>query len=441
MHNNGLKVVTWATAAALGAGATQAYASAFQLMEQNASGLGNAYAGQAASAQDASTIFFNPAGMTRLAGKNAVGALHLIIPRAEFTNTGSTTAPLQTRLGGNGGDAGDPALVPNQYFSWQVMPELFVGLGITVPFGLKTEYDPSWVGRFHAVKSELKTLNINPSIAYKISDELSVGAGISYQRAEATLSNSVNYSAAAGGALGANAEGLATVKGHDGAWGYNVGVMLALSPSTRLGASYRSATDYNIRGDATFVNRPASLAAAIPNGPVTAEVKLPATATVALFHRVNRQWDLLADVSWTGWDSLQTLNIRRTSGALLSTTPLNWDNTWRVGLGVNYHQNAAWTWRFGVAYDQSPVPDEDRTPRIPDNDRFWLAVGAQYRLSRALAFDVGYAHIFVKNSNVNLCNPVQAAANPPACAGKNNLVGNYDDNAVDILSAQMRYAF
>lgn len=443
-------LVCGSTHLALALAASHASASGFQLMEQNASGLGNAYAGQAASAQDASTIFFNPAGMTKLPGRNAVGAVNAIKPTVEFTNTGSTLAPLQPSLGGNGGDAGDWAFVPNAYFSWQLTPQLFVGIGATAPYGLKTEYDPQWVGRFHAVESELKTVNVNPSIAMKISDTLSVGVGVNYQRADATLSNAVNYSAAAFGAGGApllaaiggpGTQGIATVKGHDETWGFNAGILFDLDRNTRIGASYRSAMAYTIEGDVTFANRPALLAGGLPDGAVSADVKLPAIASISLFHRLNNEWDLLADVSYTRWSSLQTLNVRRANGALLSTTPLNWDDSWRVGLGANYHFDYSWTLRVGVAYDQSGVPDADRTPRIPDNDRTWLALGAQYRVSKQFAVDVGYAHIFVKAASVNLCNPAQAAANPAACAGKNNLVGNYDDNAVDILSAQMRYAF
>ncbi|MDB5862800.1 MAG: rane protein involved in aromatic hydrocarbon degradation [Betaproteobacteria bacterium] len=443
------RVTTWAVAAALAGGAGTAGASAFQLLEQSASGLGNAYAGQGASAQDASTVFFNPAGMTKLPGRNAVGALNAIKPSAKFTNTGSTLAPAQTSLGGNGGDAGDWAFVPNAYLSWQLTPQLFVGVGVNAPFGLKTEYDPTWVGRFHAIESDLKTINVNPSIAWKVNEAVSLGAGINYQRADATLSNAVNYSAAAFGAGGAGllaaiggpgTEGIAKVEGDDGAWGYNLGVMLDLSPNTRIGAAYRSSIKYTLEGTVTFSNRPALLAAAIPDGPVRASIKLPAIASLNLFHKINPQWDLLADVSWTDWSTLKSLDVFRTSGALLSTTPLNWKDTWRVGVGANYHYNDMWTLRFGTAYDQSPVPDADRTPRVPDQDRIWLAIGAQYRMSKQLAFDFGYAHLFVKDASMNLCNAAQAAANPAACAGKNNLLGTYS-NQVDIISAQARYAF
>lgn len=443
------RFLAWSVAAAWAATATGVNAGGFQLTEQNASGLGNAYAGQGASAQDASTIFFNPAGMTKLPGRNAVGALNVIRPSAKFTDNGSTRAPLQPTLGGNGGDAGDTAFVPSAYFSWQLGPRLFAGIGVGAPFGLKTEYDTNFVGRFHAIESELKTININPSVAYKVNDMFSVGAGINFQHVEATLSNAVNYSAAAfraGGAAalaavgGPGREGIATVEGNDSGWGYNLGAMIDLDPRTRIGLAYRSSIKYTLEGSATFSNRPALLAAGLPDGPVRADVKLPATASVSLFHKVNPKWDVLGDVGWTDWSVLKTLDVRRSSGALLSTTPLNWKDTWRAGLGANYHQNDQWTLRMGVAYDRSPVEAADRSPRVPDQHRKWVAVGAQYRVSKQLAVDVGYAHLFVSDSGVNLCNAAQAAANAAACAGKNNLVGRFA-NKVNILSAQARYSF
>jgi long-chain fatty acid transport protein len=449
MNNAKQRLIRLSVAAALTSMASGASASGFQLMEQNASGLGNAYAGQGASAQDASTIFFNPAGMTYLPGKNVVGSINAIRPSAQFSNTTSTLAPLQTSLGGNGGDAGAWAFVPNAYFSWQLAPQLFVGLGLNAPFGLKTEYDPAWVGRFHAIESELKTININPSIAFRVNNVVSLGAGVSYQKADATLTNAVNYSAAAFGAGGvallgaiggAGKEGVAKVEGDDWAWGYNFGAMFDISPDTRAGVAYRSSTSYKISGTVAFSNRPALLAGGLPDGPVTADITLPATASVNLFHKINPQWELLADLSWTEWSRLKTLNIVRSTGALLATTPLNWRDTWRVGVGANYNINNAWTLRVGTAYDQSPVPDADRTPRIPDQDRVWLAIGAQYRLSKQAAIDFGYAHLFVKDGSVNLCNAAQAAANPAACAGKNNLVGTFQ-NDVNILSTQLRYTF
>ena len=451
------KMIALAVSLAATGAAGAVYASGFALIEQNASGLGSAYAGAAAVAEDASTIFFNPAGLTRLPGMQVVTAAHAIRPSVKFSNTGSTLAPLQTNLGGNGGDAGSWAIVPNAYFSWQVSPVWHVGVGLNAPFGLKTEYDANWVGRFHAIESDLKTVNVNPSVAFKVNDAISLGAGISYQRADATLSNAVNYTAAfvrvacptgipacVAAALpvigGPGVEGVAKVEGDDGAWGFNLGALVSLGPQTRIGIAYRSAVDYRVSGSVVFSNRPAVLAGGLPDGPVTADLKVPGSASWSIFHQVNPRWDVLADISWTDWSTVKALNIVRANGVLLTTTPLNWRDTWRFSAGTHYRQSDAWTWQFGVAYDQSPVPDADRTPRVPDEDRTWLALGVQYRPSKRAAIDVGYAHLFVRNASSRLCDAAGAAAYPAACAGRNALIGSYNNN-VNILSAQFRYSF
>jgi long-chain fatty acid transport protein len=378
--------------------------------------------------------------MTRLPGLQVVAAAHAIRPSVKFRNDGSSLAPLQTSLGGNGGDGGDWAFVPNTYLSWQVNPRWYVGVGLSAPFGLKTEYESSWVGRFHGIKSELKTINVNPSAAFRINDAVSIGAGISYQYAEATLTNAVNYSAAASGLLGTGLEGVARVEGDDDAWGFNLGALFNMGPQTRIGIAYRSAISYTLTGSVAFSNRPAALGAAIPNGPVRADVKVPGSASWSIFHQLNPKWDVMADISWTDWSTMKALNIVRTSGALLTTTPLNWRDTWRFSAGANYRASDAWTWRAGVAFDQAPVPDIDRTPRIPDQDRTWLAVGAQYKASKQMAIDVGYAYIFVKDGSSRLCDAAGAAAHPATCAGRNSLIGTYN-NDINILSAQLRYAF
>src|SRR5215470_3603843 len=204
------KLLSLAVAAAAAGYAAGLQAGGFALIEQNASGLGNAYAGQGASAQDSSTIYFNPAGMTLLPGRNLVFAGNLIKPSAEFNNIRTTPAvSTVTGLGpfplnGTGGDAGELGFVPNAYLSWQLSPQWYVGVGVNVPFGLKTDYDSNWMGRFHALKSEVKTINVNPSVAYKLTDAVSLGFGVSWQRIEAELTKAVNYSfvASAGGIPG-----------------------------------------------------------------------------------------------------------------------------------------------------------------------------------------------------------------------------------------------
>jgi len=387
------------------------HAAGFALAEQNASGLGNAYAGQAASAQDASTIFFNPAGMTLLPDSQLVLAGSLIYPQAEFTGTAFIGGnPSNLMSGGNGGDAGDLAFLPNAYFAYRVSPDIVVGVGMGAPFGLKTEYDSTWKGRTQAIKSELKTININPSIAWKASDSLSLGAGISFQYAEATLTN-------------ASPAGLVTVEGDDTGWGFNLGALWQLSEATRIGFAYRSEVDQTLEGDVTF-----SVVSAL-NGPVSAGITLPDSASLSAFHKLDARWELLADITWTGWSDFDELRIVRDSGATLGTpTTENWDDSYRYSVGANYRLDDKLMLRGGVAYDETPVPDAYRTARIPDENRTWLAFGVQYRLSAASMIDVGYAHLFIDDPRIN------------KTESGITLSGDYD-NSVDILSAQLTMDF
>lgn len=406
-----------ALAGAFAGMASQAHASAFALIEQSASGLGDSFAGAAASAEDASTIYYNPAGMSLLPGTQvSVGAAFINVS-TKFNDSASTAGGGRP-LGSNGGDAGSLATVPNAYFAMDVAPGLKAGLGVSVPFGLKTEYSSDWIGRFQAIKSEIDTLNINPSLSYKVNDTVSLGFGVSYQKIDAEFTNAVNLGVA---------EGSADIKASDNAWGYNAGAMFQISPDMRLGVSYRSAISYHLTGTASF-----SPGVPAPSGNVHTDIKMPDSASISLLQRLNPSWTLLADATWTGWSKIQQLNIiSDVTGSSLSNTPENFRDTWRVAVGAKYRYNDAWTIKLGTAYDQTPVNDTDRTARLPDENRLWASVGGQYRMSSASTLDLGYAHLFVKDASIN-------QANPGPLGG--SLVGTYKA-AIDIFGVQFAYRF
>ncbi len=390
---------------ALGGFAQTVHSAGFGLIEQNGSGMGNAYAGQAASAQDASTIFFNPAGMTRLPDRQVVAAGHLFAHQTEFSGTVSPAIG-----GGNGGDAGGLSLVPNGYFAFRLTPEVHLGIGVFAPFGLKTEYDATWVGRVHAIESDLKTININPSIAWKLGETLSLGAGVSMQYIEATLSNS-----AGPGAVG-------EVKGDDVGWGFNLGALWQLTPQTRVGLAYRSEIEHELEGDLR-VN------GAVVAAPVFADATLPDTLALSLQHTLNERWELLADVTWTGWSDFDVLDIVNAAGAsVVPPVRENWDDSYRYSLGANYQLNERVKLRGGIAFDETPVSDPFRTARIPDEDRTWLALGVQYRLSPASLIDFGYTHLFVDEAPIN------------EFRSGVTLSGEYE-TVVDIFSVQLTHNF
>ena len=433
--------------------AHQAYGSAFALAEQGVSGLGNAYAGAAAAAEDASTVWWNPAGMARLPrGKHLLFGGHLIVPSTEFTNNGSVPAAASNPArNGNGGDAGESAFVPNLFYAMDLSPAWSIGIGINVPFGLKTDYDADWVGRFQAITSEVMTLNINPSVSWKISERASLGFGVSYQRAEIDLSQAVNYSGIAFGAGGAPLLGAVGGPGVEGrnstsvdgdAWGFNVGALFDVTPATRVGVHYRSSLDYETTGSTSFTNVPAAfggvpaLAAGTSNGDVKLDLETPASLSISVVHRVSATLELLADATWTEWSKIAQLPVVRTSGpasgSTLDTLTFNFNDTWRFALGANYKLSGPWTLRAGVAYDESPVPNaEDRSVRVPDNDRYWLSFGATYRPSPASRLDFGYTFVGIEDGDIN---------NDQSARARGIVRGTYEAS-VHILSVQYQHSF
>lgn len=418
-----------------------AHGSGFAVSEQSVKGLGYANAGVAAVAEDASTIFFNPAGLVHLDGRSGQINTHIIAPTAEFRNQGSVTSPAAGGVpltGGNGGDGGEVAVVPNLYYAHSFSDQLKFGIGFFVPFGLATDYDPGWVGRYHGLRSEVRAYNINPAIAYRINKYLSLGLGISAQLTTAELTNAIDYGTLAGSPQALDGKG--KVEGEDWGFGANVGVLVDVSEATRFGIHYRSHIDHTLKGDATFETPPpaAGIAQALGlvNTTARAKVSLPETVSVSGYHAINERWAVLADVTWTKWSRVEELRIQFDSGAPDSVTTLGWDDTWRFSAGMIFKPVDRLNVRWGVAYDQTPVPsDARRTPRIPDNDRWWLTVGAGWQFNDWFTLDGGYAHLFIDDPRLNQ-DPAE-----PENALRGALIGKYEDVAAHIFSVGASFHF
>lgn len=413
---------------ALGLASGQASAAGFQLLEQNASGIGNAYAGSAAVAENASTIFFNPAGMTQLKDREISVGFSAVRPTFKFDNRGSSVGALGAA--GEGGDAGSWAFIPNGYMSWALNKDVYAGIGFGAPFGLVTEYDNPWLGGAQALKFDIKTYNINPSIALRATERVSIGAGISIQRME------VEYSRLAAVVSPALATTKATLSAGDTSWGWNVGALFTLSPSTKVGVSYRSKIRHTLEGDLSVRGPAQGASAALTSGSAKAFVELPDTFILSVAQQLNDKWEMLGDVSWTGWSSIDKVDIVRTSGTLSGRTVQTLDtafrDSWRYALGANYRFSDTLKLKFGVAYDQTPVPDTaHRLVSLPDANRTWLTTGAQIKLDKASTVDLGAAYIQVSESHID---------NRQASLGRGDVKGVYDAR-VWILGAQYSMAF
>jgi long-chain fatty acid transport protein len=437
-----------------------ASAAFFQIAENSASGIGNAFAGGAAIAEDASTVWYNPAGMTRLRNQQLVVAGHFINPSFKATvNSASTTnfgALPSFPISGSGGDAGESALVPNIYYTRPITSDFSIGAGINAPFGLATEYDSTWAGRYHAIRSDIKTVNVNVAGAYKLDNVLSVGAGINYQKLDAELSQAIDFATicTAGGASaacglgagfghpGAPNDGKAKVTADSDAWGYNLGLLAQLDNNVRVGAAYRSKMKHSLSGNSE-VTAPATVPGALlTNGGLVnqgakADIVLPATLSFSAYLQVDSQWALMADITRTNWSALPELRIKFDSGPD-SVVTLNLIDTYRYSVGASYKPNSSWVLRGGVALDQSPVTSSaDRTPRLPDADRTWFSLGAGFQASPSLNFDFGYVYIKVDNSQVR---KTATAAATDENRFRGNLSVDYT-GSVQILSAQARWMF
>jgi long-chain fatty acid transport protein len=415
--------------------AGEASGSGFQLRENSAAALGNAFAGAAASTQDPSIIANNPAGMTGLSGNQVSGDLSIVIPSAIFSGT-ARNATGQTISGSNGGDAGSAQPVPALYGAYDASPDLKFGLAVTAPFGLKSQYNSDWVGRYQAVKSELDIININPNVAYRVTDWLSVGGGPAIQHTSAELTNAINSTSVAHLANPLLPPGLALpdgsvrVTGDSLSVGYNLGVLAQLSPESRFGVSYRSQVSHRLEGS-TALSVPAPLAAdpRFQNTPTRTDLKTPDVLSLAGSHQISPDLVLLAEVQWTNWSVVKNLRVERPDGSALTDQPEQWHGTWFASIGASYHPDPNWTIRGGFAFDPTPIRNQFRTARLPDSDRYWLAAGLGYEWTPDLRFDAAYVHIFGGSAPINEVSQTGDL-----------LAGRYSDH-IDIvsLSATLRF--
>jgi long-chain fatty acid transport protein len=438
-----------------------AHSSGYALREQSAAAQGNAFAGATAGAEDVTYLFFNPAVLARLEKTQAAGVLSFIAPRSEFRGGSASTGafppalpPFPIQGSQDRDDIAEDAFVPAVYGMLVATDNLRLGLGINVPFGLETNNDRDWIGRYHAVDSKLTTININPVLAVRITDRLFLGFGFQAQYADAELSNALDFGTigtvlpvASGGSPvpGAvpgnpNQDGFFELEGDDWGYGWNAGLLIEPVPGTRFGIAFRSKIEHTFDGDAEFtVPSPFDTAfeptGLFQNTGAEADLTTPESWSVGAFHEITPRWAIMAEISRTRWSRFDDLVIEFDNPAQPDNiTEEDWDDTWFYALGLTFSPAAAWDLRAGIAHDESPVPDATRTPRIPDEDRTWLSVGLQWRAKTNLALNAAYTHIWVEDSDLD------RKASAPGNTFRGDLAGEYD-NAIDIATIQLNWIF
>lgn len=429
-------------------------ASGFQILEQSSSRLGTAYAGTASIADDATTAFFNPAGMARLDKAEAAVAGHLLVIDSEFDDRGSLAAagtPLQQPIPGAPGASDDPGVAGGLFIVQPIADRWTFGLGVSVPFGLLSDYDDDAQVRYHATKSELTVVNLNPSVAFEVNDQLSLGFGLNYQRADVKLNNSVDSfsvcvgaggtvpacAAAHDGPANAATDSQSNIDGDDEALVADLSLHWQPTERTAVGVVWRQGAEFELGGDASFSVSESCVADSFCSGalqslqgPIRADAELPDTLTASLSHEIRDRWTVHGDLAWTEWSSLQRVEIvNRNNDREISVLELNYDDTFRAAAGATFQASQYLQWRFGIAFDEAPQDDPQFvTPRIPDADRFWLSAGFNYEFGPNASMDVGYAHLFVDDSKID------------STEQGNRVIGEFD-NTVDILGLQFNWRY
>jgi len=420
-----------------------ASAGGFYIQEQSAAGVGRAQAGNVAAADDASTIYFNPAGMTQLPGIQLDNGIDLIVPDAGLTDLGtvdhSPVAANSRPGGGNGGNPGSASPIPDFFASAQI-PDypVWVGLGVTAPFGFASKFEQNSFARYDSIDSFVETIDIAPTIAIKFNDWLSFGIGLDEQYAYVKLRSAVPDALAVGGPSIAT-DGRLTLTGHTWTTGFNGGLLITPQPGTKIGLTYRYGITHNIRGSVTVANLGGLLSAANQQVTGLASLDLPDIVQAGFSQALTPDLTILGEMDYYTWSNFQQIAIKTMSPTLGNlVTQENYRDTYSFALGAEYQLDPQWKLRAGIKYDQTPTVDAFRDTRVPDGDRYWIATGFHYAFNDHIGIDGSYAHIFVEDSNINVNRSFFTTV--PGLQTTSNIRAE-SSVSIDILTAGLTYKF
>ncbi|GGF55462.1 aromatic hydrocarbon degradation protein [Terasakiella brassicae] len=412
-------MATFAATAALMAGAQQVQAAGFQLKEQSAEGQGNSFAGSTAKAHDASTIFFNPAGMSRLEGNQFQANASLIMPSAEYKH-GSSSRVGGTLFNDTNDNGGVTALVPSLYGVYEVNDKMKVGVSVNTPFGLSTDYKDDWVGAQYNLLSKIETITTTPSVSYQINPQLSFGVGLQIQYLGGELTRKASP------VVGGDVE----LKADDMGVGATFGVLYQYSEGGRIGVNYRSQVNHTLDGHVKISNSTGGAADAYYRA--EAELTTPDIISFGWYHELDDKWAVMSDIAWTNWSVFKELRVQDKVGTRAdAVTTYQWDDTMFYSLGVNYQYDDQWKFQTGVAYDEGAANDEHRTAGIPDSDRYWLSVGTEYKMNDSVTWNIGYSHLWGDDAKVT---------EDSRAATGSGFAGTFE-NHVDIVTAGVNITF
>lgn len=425
-----------------------AWAGSFQLNDASAKSLARAHAGDASANTDASAVYYNPALLTQLKSKQfIVGATNYDV-HGEFSKTSATDLTGQPLSGGNGGDMGShnglgSGVAPTLFFADPLNDRTDFGIGLTEPFGLTTTYSGTSVLRYQAQYTSIDVININPSAAFKVNNDFSVGFGLDAAYWEAKLTNQIDYGAVCYSQLGPitcnglglypqSHDGFFQIQGTKWAYGWNAGFAWHHG-NTTVGFTYRSRLFFNVSGTAEYYDVPAVFqsSGAFRNTGANTKVDLPDTFDLSWTQRLTRAWSLSATVRYIRWGVFNGFTINYDNPNQPPTAVVyDYRDVWFGAVGADWRLNPSWTLHGGIAYDESPIRNEYRDPRLPGSSRRWIAAGATWNLSDEASVSFGYAHLFVGD---------HIPMNNTGTFGE-TVIGQWSVNA-NLFSVQFTYSF
>ena len=415
--------IKYPTALILGTAiSTTAFGAGFALNEQSTRLSGQAFSGRASDADNASTVFGNPAGMSLLKQGEVSAGASFVDAHTDISDVNSTAAGFPVS-GSNDGDMIPFTTIPFLFYAQPLDEHWAVGFGAYVPFGLATEYDDDFQGRYFGTKSDIRVMTLQPTVSYQINNNLSIGLGVTYNRFNGKLEK--NFFT---GPLTGDIQ--VSVKGDDDAWGYNIGALYQFSEKTRIGLTYYSKVKYTLDGHTSLQNVPGA-------GSLRFDAKLdietPDRIELGATHALTPQLTLHGNIARTNWKTLDEIRVKNAgaSGTLAEPTePLDWDPSMLYSLGLSYRIDNQWAIRGGLAIDKQPIPGSTRSVRLPAGDRTIAALGGTWSPLQNLDIDLSYMYIKEKKVDVD-----QRIAVPPTV-----YQAKYD-TYVNLLSAQATWRF
>ncbi|PJE54176.1 OmpP1/FadL family transporter [Marinomonas sp. BSi20584] len=412
------------------AAASSAYSAGFALNDHSATASGKALGGVAASNEDISASFWNPALFVNAKETTVYASGAYVMPSMDVTvNSASDAQGTDLTADGATNDSVDNTLVPAFYFAKPINDKTVAGISLNVPFGLSGDYGQDWAGRFHATETAIQDIALSFALAHRMNDWVSLGASIQVHRAEVVLESSV-------GAVNAPLrEGVGRIEADDISYGYSLGVALEPRKGTRVGLGYRSEVDFDFKGDVKYTDVNSALAgyAKLSDASVSDSITFPSVLALSVEQDLTPKLVLGLTAIRTGWGSMDGINIDFDSAQSNSVLTFGFEDQWMYSAGLTYFYSDKLTLRTGVAMDNSPVTDEYRSARTPDGDRKWISIGGTYNFNDMTSATFAFTHVMIEDVSVN-----RSGLTEDSARGKLN--ADYESSA-NVVSVAMNMAF